>query len=130
MQVGECLIRGAAPELRRVNGIGTTLLGRFGPTDVRPMYFAMTWVTVFFVPVTPTGIYLVGPSITAGGRVEYTRFVFYGRIPSADLGRLYPGAILKLIGSSLLHALLFAVLLLAGLFVMGMAITLFRVAWR
>lgn len=124
-QVRACLIKSEPPALRRVNGTGTTMLGSYHARALYPSYFVMVWITVFFVPAFPLGIYLIGHP-TRNGRADTSRFISYGKVKSQDLARICPGSVPRLVGASLLHAALFIGIILAGIVGLVFVVTWWR----
>jgi hypothetical protein len=104
---------GEAPTLYRWNGVGTTLLGWYGPPDMQSptrgqLYYTRLFWTVLFVPVFAGKVYVVLP--VQGG------YRFLGQLSAAEFRRLYPGAEAAIYARSLFAGLLIAAWVIGALF--------------
>lgn len=120
------LKRSRGVTLWRLNGIGTTLIGRFFDPELAPTYFCMVWFTVLFIPIWPIGTYLVRDATNEAGKPLSMSYVFLGRIDWADFGALYPDGPKKLVRNSFLHAAAFAVFVVLALFVIALIVSKIR----
>jgi hypothetical protein len=109
-----------APVLLRLNGCGFALLGRLADEALAPSYLTMYWLTVFFMPVVPLAVYLIGNPEPAK-RFGAARIL--KRLPLGDFHRLYRGrlgafyrSVLGDLGRFLLPALLITLALTAIVF--------------
>jgi hypothetical protein len=70
-----------APGLYRLNGCGTTMLGRYYDPTLSPKFYSLRWFTFFLIPILPLGIYLVSkPNST---------YFFHASIRRRELNALY-----------------------------------------
>jgi hypothetical protein len=70
------------PRLWRLNGCGTTMMGRYFDPEMAPaQFYSLVWFTFILIPISPMGIYLVSQS-----RGSYR---FYGAIEKKDFNALY-----------------------------------------
>jgi hypothetical protein len=98
------------PTLWRLNGCGTTMMGRYYDPEMAPtQFYSLVWFTFILIPISPMGIYLVSQS-----RGSYR---FYGAIEKEDFNALYRYGYLKLIWNGLMEtAVVFgAVFLIFGI---------------
>lgn len=84
-------------DLLRFNGIGLAFLGAHDDPTLSPAYFSILWFTVLWIPIAPTGIYLVSHARDQRGREERDRFHVHGRITSRDFEAIYPGSFGRLL---------------------------------
>ena len=112
-----------APSLRRVNGIGVTLLGTLRDDALKPMCFKMHWITVLWIPLIPICVYLVdnpaGPS-----------YRFYRSLSVFDFHSLYRGRLGKFYLSVAGEALLGFAIVLIALFVVAFVVSGVRSSFR
>jgi hypothetical protein len=107
------------PKLRRVNGFGTTVAGRFDDPSIRPWYLKQFVVTLLFVPVFFGPIYAVQP-----GR-DHTEWRFGASTSGSAFIRAYGWrAYWQFKGTVLLETIFFGVALMTIL-----ALLLFGVSW-
>ena len=102
------------PKLYTLNGIGQTLLGDYRPREMAPLRFAVSWFTFLYVPLLPTGIFLLDaqPQDPFPGSRTHT---FYGELTFRDFYRLFAtrggvGILLRTVARD--AAIRFAVLML------------------
>jgi hypothetical protein len=98
------------PRLWRLNGCGTTMMGRYFDAEMAPaQFYSLVWFTFILIPISSMGIYLVSQS-----RGSYR---FYGAIEKEDFNALYRHGYLKLIWNGLMEtAVVFgAVFLIFGI---------------
>ncbi len=113
---------GEAPGLFRFNGIGTTMLGRFADAALAPAYFSILWVTLVWIPLIPCRIYLVSHPVDAKGKADTQMYRFHARIGRADLARLRPGSMGRLLWPSFFDGLAFIVAVVLGVTALAFAI--------
>jgi hypothetical protein len=77
-----------APSLRRVNGWGCSLVGRYKDPEIAPLYYALYVFTVVWIPLMPVQIYIVSG--------DFSGYRFWATISARDFAKLYPNGILKL----------------------------------
>lgn len=72
-----------APSLRRVNGIGTTIVGTFRHPDLGNLFIGAHWFTFFFIPLLRNSLYVMadGPGGT---------YRFVATISSQDFAKIFP----------------------------------------
>lgn len=106
-----------APSLWRLNGCGTTMLGRYYDSRVAPKFYSVLFLTFLLIPIMPLGIYLV--STTSGGA-----YVFYAKISKRDFNAIYERGYAKLTWNGIAEtafvfvAALLVIILLSGLALM------------
>src|ERR1700739_586159 len=98
-----------APSLWRLNGCGTTMMGRYYDTQMEPTFYSLLWFTIFMIPISPMGVYLVSQR----GR----SYFFHAEIKRRDFNTLYRNGYLKLVWNILLETIIVfgAVLLIFGI---------------
>jgi hypothetical protein len=99
----------AAPSLKRVNGWGCSLVGKY--RDNAPYYFALYVFTIVWLPLIPLQIYLVSG--------DFSGYRFHGTISTRDFSRQYPSGIASLALSCLLETALWLMGIFAFLFVLA-----------
>jgi hypothetical protein len=77
-----------APVLLRISGCGFALLGTFTDDLLAPAILRMYWITLFFVPVVPLCVYLIGRTPGAFGSA-----VVLKRLSLRDFRALYRGGL-------------------------------------
>ena len=108
----------SAPTLWRFNGIGFTVLGSLKDDLLRPLYFAMRWFTVLWIPIFPAGIYLL-----SGDSTEYR---FYKKLSLSKFHEIYQGRIIGFYFWLVVESLFVIVLVVAILLLMFFAFLLVR----
>jgi hypothetical protein len=93
-----------APTLWRLNGCGTTMLGRYYDPRLKPRFYSLLFVTFLLIPIYPVGIYLVSAD---GGT-----YAFYAKISRRDFNSIYKRGYIKLIWNGVAETI----------FVFGMAL--------
>jgi hypothetical protein len=93
-----------APVLHRINGCGTTMLGRYTDTRLMPAFYSLRYFTFFGVPLVPLGVYLVSHPVTANGKPYLYSFSFHAKIRMVDFARTYRSGLAKLFASALFEA--------------------------
>lgn len=111
-----------APSLRRVNGFGCSLVGRYKDPEIAPLYFALYVFTAVWIPLLPVQIYVVSG--------DFSGYRFWATISARDFATLYPNGILKLTLSCLAESVLWVVGILVFLFLFGAVVTLMRGNYR
>lgn len=119
---GKLVAVDAAPSLRRVNGWGCSLVGRYKDPAIAPFYFVLHVFTIVWIPVVPLGIYLVTGDM--GG------YRFYATISARNFASLYPDGIPKLVGSCLMESVLWLVGVLVFLSFVAIVFTALRGHYR
>jgi hypothetical protein len=100
------------PRLWRLNGCGTTMMGRYFDPEMPPtQFYSLVWFTFILIPISPMGIYLVSKS---GGSYR-----FYGAVKKKDFNALYRHGYLKLIWNGLMETA----------FVFGAVFLIFGTGW-
>jgi hypothetical protein len=61
------------PTLKTFNGCGQTIYGSLSLSGVRKLIIKMTFLSLFFIPIIPTGVYLVE-------ELDNNSYKFYGKI--------------------------------------------------
>jgi hypothetical protein len=107
----------AASSLRRFNGWGCSLVGKFKDDDIAPYYFALHIFTVVWLPLIPLQIYLVSG--------DFSGYRFHATISRRDFARIYPSGPLSLVASCLLETVFWLIAVFGFLFVMGSLFYLF-----
>jgi hypothetical protein len=79
----------SAPTLWRLNGCGTTMLGRFYDPRLEPRFYSLLFITFLLIPICPLGIYLVW--------TDGNRYVFNAAISRRDFNAIYKNGYAKLI---------------------------------
>ncbi|OPY84478.1 MAG: hypothetical protein A4E72_02213 [Syntrophus sp. PtaU1.Bin208] len=67
-----------APSLKTINGCGRSIYGQLLFSDSENIYIKATFFTIFFIPIIPTGAYLVKEE-------DYGSYVFLGKLPICKL---------------------------------------------
>ena len=98
-----------APRLWRFFGCGTTMMGRYYDTEAEPTFYSLLWFTIFMIPISPMGIYLVSQPRSS--------YFFHAEITRRDFNTLYRNGYLRLVWNSLLETIIVfgAVLLIFGI---------------
>jgi hypothetical protein len=112
----------AAPSLRRINGFGCSLVGRYKDPEIAPLYYALYIFTVVWIPLVPMQIYVVTG--------DFTGYRFWATISARDFAKLYPNGHLKLFLSCIAESVLWLVAIVVFLFVFGAVVTLLRGNYR
>jgi hypothetical protein len=112
----------AAPSLRRVNGFGCSLVGRYKDPEIAPLYYALYIFTVVWIPLVPMQIYIV-----TGG---FSGYRFWATISARDFAKQYPNGLLMLGLSCIAESVLWLVAVVVFLFVFGAVVTLLRGHYR
>jgi hypothetical protein len=100
------------PRLWRLNGCGTTMMGRYFDPELAPtQFYSLMWFTFILIPISPMGIYLVSQSGSS--------YRFYGEINKKDFNALYKHGYLKLIWNGLMETA----------FVFGAVFLIFGIGW-
>ena len=111
-----------APSLRRVNGWGCSLVGRYKDPEIAPLYYALYVFTIVWIPLMPVQIYIVSG--------DFSGYRFWATISARDFAKLYPNGILKLAFSCLAESVLWVIGVLVFLFLFGAVVTLMRGNYR
>jgi hypothetical protein len=111
-----------APSLRRVNGWGCSLVGRYKDPEIEPLYYALYVFTAVWIPLMPMQIYIVSG--------DFTGYRFWATISARDFAKLYPNGMLKLALSCLAESVLWVIGILVVLFLFGAVVTLMRGNYR
>jgi hypothetical protein len=108
-----------APSLRRVNGFGCSLVGRYKDPEIAPLYFALYVFTAVWLPVMPLQIYIVSG--------DFAGYRFWAKISAREFASLYPNdGILRLAFSCLAESVLWIIAVLVALFLFAAVVTLIR----
>lgn len=111
-----------APSLRRVNGWGCAIVGRYKDPDIEPLYYALYVFTAIWIPLMPVQIYIVTD--------DFSGYRFWATISARDFRKLYPNGIFKLALSCIAESILWVLAVLVLLFLFGAVVTLFRGNYR
>jgi hypothetical protein len=87
----------SAPSLWRVNGCGTTMLGRYYDPRLEPRFYSLLFITFLLIPICPLGVYLV----SAGGG----SYAYYATISRRDFNAIYKRGYAKLIWNGVAETL-------------------------
>jgi hypothetical protein len=79
----------SVPTLWRLNGCGTTMLGRYYDSRLEPRFYSLLFITFLLIPICPLRIYLVA----AGGG----QYAFHATISRRDFNAIYKHGYAKLI---------------------------------
>lgn len=106
------------PVLRRGNGFGFAIVGRFYDKRIAPAYFTLYVFFALWVPVLPLLVYIV--TNEGGG------YRFYGKLSIAEFHRRYgTRATAILFATAILESALVIVLIIVILFGLGFLFSLF-----
>ncbi len=108
--------------MRRVNGWGCSLVGRYKDPAIAPFYYVLYVFTVVWVPLVPVQIYVVTG--------DFGGYRFWATISARDFAKLYPNGIFKLGLSCLAESVLWLVAVVVFLFLFGALVTLLRGNYR
>ncbi|NEX93607.1 hypothetical protein [Caulobacter sp. 17J65-9] len=101
---------GLIPTMRRVNGFGTTIAGRFDDPAMSPWYFKQYVFTALFVPILFGAIYAVQPG------KHSNEWRFGGRVSGREFLRAYGWrAYWMLKGTVVLETVAFGLFMLTGM---------------
>jgi hypothetical protein len=103
------------PGLWRINGCGTTMLGRYYDSQIAPKFYSLWFFTFLLIPIVPLGIFLVS---SYGGN-----YSFYAEIRRKDFNAIYKHGYAKLLFNALGEtALVFGVALAFLTVVFGLSL--------
>jgi hypothetical protein len=111
-----------APSLRRVNGWGCSIVGRYKDPEIEPLYYALYAFTVVWIPLLPIQIYIVSG--------DFSGYRFWATISVHDFAKLYPNGVLRLGLSCVVESVLWVVGVVLFLLVFAGVVTLLRGNYR